>query len=164
MPIVVAYPFTYRNGSHQQLCVISLSYIFYVFQHWNLLEKGFFCRCFHRSEGTLQNNFLQIKVEEDLKFLLAQILLKYSKKQRKIAVAPWVFVQWARVDHPPLLLILFQAEETNDSHLSLSLVSTKSICTVLCENLSTGYNSTVLYMDEHSHRSRWLFDWAILIS
>ncbi len=79
MPAVVAYPFTHRNGSHQQLRVISLSYIFYISQHWNVLEKGLFCRRFHRSEGPLQKNFLQIKVEEDLKFLLAQIMLKFQK-------------------------------------------------------------------------------------
>ncbi len=74
-----------------------------LFQHWNLLEKGFFCRRFHRSEGPLQKNFLQITVEEDLKFLLSQITLKYSKKWRETAAAPRVFARWAHVDHPPLL-------------------------------------------------------------
>ncbi len=89
---VVSYPFTHRNGSHQQLCAISLSYISYIFLHWNLylLKKGFFCRRFHRSEGRLQKHFLQIKVKEDLKFLLVQIMLKYSKKRRWTVAAPWV--------------------------------------------------------------------------
>ncbi len=32
-------------------------------------RKGFFCRHLQRSEGPLQKNFYQIKVEEDLKFL-----------------------------------------------------------------------------------------------
>ncbi len=100
---MVAYPFTHRNGNYQQLCVISLNYIFYIFQRWNLLEKGFFCRCFHRSVEPLQKNFLQVKVKEDLKFLLAQITLKYPRKQRETAAAPKVFAQWACVDHPPLL-------------------------------------------------------------
>ncbi len=104
MLAVVAYPFTHRNGSHQRMCVISLSYIFCVFQHWNLLEKGFFCRRFYRWEGPLQENFLQIKVEEDLKFLLAQIMLKYSKKLRETSAAPRVFARWARVDHSPLIM------------------------------------------------------------
>ncbi len=90
MSVVVAYPFTHKNGSYQQLCVISLSHIFYIFQCWNLLEKGF-CRRFHRSEGPFKKIVLQIKVEEDLKFLLAQITLKYSKKQLETAAVPQVF-------------------------------------------------------------------------
>ncbi len=43
-------------------------------------------RCFHRSEGPLQKNFLQIKVEEDLKFLLHKLrsnIPKSSAKQRR---------------------------------------------------------------------------------
>ncbi len=68
---VVAYLFTHRNGNHEQLCVISLSYIFYLFQRCNLWEKCFFHRCFRRSERPLQKNFLHVKVEEDLKFLLS---------------------------------------------------------------------------------------------
>ncbi len=74
---------------------------FTYFNTANLLEKGFFCRRFHRSEGPLQKNFLQINVE-DLKFLLAQITFKYSKKRRETAAAPRVFTLWAHVDHPPL--------------------------------------------------------------
>ncbi len=58
-------------------------------------------RTFSRSEWPLQKNFFQIKVEEDLKFLLAQITLKYSKLWRETAATPQVFTQWARVDHPP---------------------------------------------------------------
>ncbi len=100
---MVAYLFIHRNCSHQQLCVINLSCIFYIFQHWNLLEKDFFCRHFHRSEGPLQTNFLQIKVEEDSKFLIAQITFKYSKKLRETGPVPGVFARWACVDHSPLL-------------------------------------------------------------
>ncbi len=83
-----------------KLCVISLSYIFYIFQRWNLLEKGFFCRLF-TDQKDLYKNFLQIKVE-DLKFILAQITFKYSKKRRKTVATPRVFARWAGVDHPPL--------------------------------------------------------------
>ncbi len=84
-------------------CVsISLSYIFYIFKHTNSLEKGFFCKCFHWSERPLQKNFLQIKIEEDLKIRLAPITLKYFKKQRETAATLRVFARWARVDHPPL--------------------------------------------------------------
>ncbi len=90
---MVAYPVTHRNGSHQQLCIISLSYIFYIFQHRNLLEKGFFCRCVPRSERPLQKNFLQIEVEEDLKFLSAQIMLKYSKKRCETLAELQVFAR-----------------------------------------------------------------------
>ncbi len=71
-------------------CGPSFSYIFYILQSLNLYlsEKGFFYRRFRRLEGRLQKNFLQIKVEEDLKFLLAQIMLKYSKKRGETAAAP----------------------------------------------------------------------------
>ncbi len=92
---MVTYLFTDRNGSHQQLCVISLSHVFYIFQHRNLLEKGFFCRHFHRSEGPLQKNFLQIKVEKDLKFLLAQITSNIPKSGAKQRRRPRVFARWA---------------------------------------------------------------------
>ncbi len=34
-----------------------------------------------------------MKVEEDLKFLLGQITLKYSKKWRETAAAPLVFTR-----------------------------------------------------------------------
>ncbi len=44
----------------------------------------------------------RLKVEEDLKFLLAQITFKYSKKRRETAAGPRVFTQWAHVDYPPL--------------------------------------------------------------
>ncbi len=63
-----------------------LTYIFYLFQYWNLLEKGFFCRRFHRLEGPLQKSFLQIQVEQDLKILV----LKFSKKWRETVAAPKV--------------------------------------------------------------------------
>ncbi len=85
-------------------CVITLSYIFYIFQHWNLIEKGLFCRRFHRLERPLEKNFRQIEVEENLTFLLTQILLKYSKKGCETAAAPRVFPRRALVDHPPLSL------------------------------------------------------------
>ncbi len=87
-----------------------------MFQHWNLLEKGFLCRRFRRSEGPSQKNFLQIKVEEDLKFLFAQITLKYSKKRRETAAAHRVFARWARVDHPPLYGIGYRLV-TDESHI-----------------------------------------------
>ncbi len=54
------------------------------------LNNYFLCRHFHRSEGPLQKIFFQIKVEDDLKFLVAQITFKYSKKRREKAAAPWV--------------------------------------------------------------------------
>ncbi len=38
-----------------------------------------------------------------MKFLLAQITLKYSKKWRETAAAARVFAQWACADHPPML-------------------------------------------------------------
>ncbi len=88
-----------QRFTHQ--CKQGFSYIFYIFQCWNFLEKCFFCRRFHGSEGPLQKNFLQIKVEEDLKFLLAQVTLKYYKKRRETAAVPRAFAQWAPIDHPP---------------------------------------------------------------
>ncbi len=112
---MVAYPFTHRNSSHQQLCVISLSYIFCIFQHWNLLETGFFADVF-KSEEPLQKSFHQIKVEEDLKFLFAQITLKYSKKRRKTATAPRVFLPREPVlTIPPHLTYLMCKKPTCDA-------------------------------------------------
>ncbi len=55
--------------------------------------KGVFCRHFHRSEGPLRKNFLQIKVEEDLEFLLVQITFEYSEKRSENAAAPQVFAR-----------------------------------------------------------------------
>ncbi len=88
------------------MCVISLCYIFYIFQHCNLLENGFFCKRFRRSEGPLQKNFLRIKVEKDLKFLLAQYTLKYSKEQRKTVALSPRFQPMSPADHPSLVLIM----------------------------------------------------------
>ncbi len=64
MPGVVAYPFTLRNGSHQQLCVIGLSYIFYIFQLWNLLEKGFFADVFIDQKDLYETIFFKQKLKK----------------------------------------------------------------------------------------------------
>ncbi len=56
------------------------------------------------------------------------------------------------------LLILLQAEDRDDSHSVLSLVSLEGVRIVLKENLSAGPESTTLYMDEHCHEPRQLFD------
>ncbi len=85
---MVAYPFTRRNGCHQQLCVISLSYIFYIFQHRNLLEKGLFCRRFRRSEGPLQKNCLRIKVFEISFSTPSNIPKSCAKQQQGPGVSP----------------------------------------------------------------------------
>ncbi len=69
-------PITHGNGSHQQRCVISFSYIFYIFQHWNLIEKGFFSRRFHRS-GHLQQIFFQISFSTNY----AQIFQKAARNR-----------------------------------------------------------------------------------
>ncbi len=97
------------------MCVISLSYVFYIFQHWNFLEKGFFCRRFHRSEGPLPKRFFQIKVEEDSKFPLAQITLKYFKKWHETVAAHRVFTRWIRVDIRPWLCMRMSQSYINQN-------------------------------------------------
>ncbi len=84
-------------------CVLSVLVTSFTYLNTKIyFKKGFFCRRFRRSEGLLQNNFLQIKVKDDLQFLLAQITLKYSKKWCETVSMPWVFARWAHADHPPL--------------------------------------------------------------
>ncbi len=48
---------------------------------------------FSQIRRTFKKNVFQLKVEEDLEFLLVEITLKYSKKRRKTAAAPKVFAR-----------------------------------------------------------------------
>ncbi len=56
-------------------------------------KKASFSVVFTDQKDLYKKFFFQIKVEEDLKFLLAQITPKYSKKQRETATAPWYFAR-----------------------------------------------------------------------
>ncbi len=110
---------------------------------------------FSQIRRTLQKNFLQIKVEEYLKFLLAQITLKYSKKWCETAAAPRVLAWWARVDHPPL-----------DRTANMCCAINEWLCTichepklvVFCEhkgNCACGYCIFLIWTGQCSLSAHW---------
>ncbi len=75
-------------------CALSVLVISFTYVNTEIYyRKASFADIFTDWKDLYKKIFLEMKVEEDLKFLLAQITLKYSKNRRETAAAPRVFAR-----------------------------------------------------------------------